>query len=282
MRDELGCPVICSVQGEDLFLEQLAPPYREQVQAKLRERAADVAGFIATSRYYAEHMGRLLQIPAERMHCVALGVSLEGLAPRPPGAAAHDAANPFVVGFLARACPEKGLHLLADAFRQLAGAVGPERVRLRIAGWAGERDRPFRQEVLDDLARHGLGGIVDCAGELDREHKAEFLRSLDVLSVPTVYHEPKGLFVLEALACGVPVVEPRHGAFPELLEATGGGLLVEPDSPRALAEALRGLCERPEEAARLGQRGHASLAGRYDDATMARRTVEVYERYLGG
>ena len=124
-----------------------------------------------------------------------------------------------------------------------------------------------------------LEGVVERVEELDRKGKAEFLRSLDVLSVPTVYREPKGLFVLEALACGVPVVQPAHGAFPEMIEETGGGLLVEPGSPSALADGLKRLMDDPALRRELGSRGRESVRRRFDEATMAAETVKVYERY---
>src|SRR5439155_14775107 len=114
----------------------------------------------------------------------------------------------------------------------------------------------------------------------DHASKVAFLQSLDVLSVPTTYHEPKGLYVLEAWANGVPVVQPTHGSFPELIEATGGGLHVEPNNPDALAAALRRMMDQPDERRRLGRLGHDAVHQRFDAATMARETVRVYERYL--
>ena len=90
--------------------------------------------------------------------------------------------------------------------------------------------------------------------------KVRFLHGIDVLSVPTTYREPKGLYVLEALANGVPVVQPRHGSFPELIEATGGGLLVNPDDPHDLARALRQLFDDPGSPRRAGPQGQGSGA----------------------
>src|SRR5207253_10441169 len=87
----------------------------------------------------------------------------------------------------------------------------------------------------------------------DHTAKVRVLQSIDVLSVPTVYKEPKGLYVLEAWANGVPVVQPRHGSFPELIDATGGGLLVNPEDPEDLARGLWQLMEQPREAADLGR-----------------------------
>jgi glycosyltransferase involved in cell wall biosynthesis len=276
MREALGVPVLCAVQGEDIFVEDLAEPYRTEVHALMRRKAQDVDGFIATSGYYAEFMAEYLQAPAERMHHVPLGLSLDGHGARSDG----PGQPPFVVGYLARLCPEKGLHLLADGFRQLSEQVGKEQVRLRIAGWVGERDRPYVDGVLGQLTSWGLDRSVEYVGEVDRQRKIDFLNDLHVLSVPTAYREPKGLFVLEALANGVPVVQPDHGAFPELIQATGGGLLVEPGSPEALAGALRELMDDPARRAGLGRTGKAVVHERFGDEVMARNTLNVYGAYV--
>jgi glycosyltransferase involved in cell wall biosynthesis len=88
------------------------------------------------------------------------------------------------------------------------------------------------------------------------------------------------LFVLEALANGVPVVQPRHGAFPELLGATGGGVLVQPDSPTALAQALAGLRRDPERRRGLGAQGKEVVHSRFGDGPMAEKTLELYQSLL--
>jgi glycosyltransferase involved in cell wall biosynthesis len=189
---------------------------------------------------------------------------------------------PFTVGYLARQCPEKGLHLLVEAFELLAADWPSDRPppRLAVAGWIGPRDRAWVEGLRGELAAAGLGEHAEMRGEVDRAGKLALLARLDVLSVPTVYRESKGLFVLEALAAGVPVVEPDHGAFPELIETTGGGLLVEPGSPPALAAALRRLADDPALARELGRRGRAAVAERHGAAAMAEATVDVYRRLL--
>ena len=147
--------------------------------------------------------------------------------------------------------------------------------RLRAAGYLGPRDRDYFEQAPQENARD-LGTAFEYAGSpKTHEEKVAFLKSLDVLSVPTVYREPKGLYVLEALANGVPVVQPRHGAFPEMLEATGGGLLVEPGDPEDLARALEELLKDPAGRMQFAHGGRAAVHSQYDDATMARRTLEI-------
>jgi glycosyltransferase involved in cell wall biosynthesis len=104
-----------------------------------------------------------------------------------------------------------------------------------------------------------------------------FLRSIDVFSVPSPYAEPKGLYLLEAMASGVPVVSPRHGAFPEMLERTGGGLLFEPNDPSRLADQVLALANDPRRAAELGRRGAEGVRRHYTVGRMAERALEVYE-----
>ena len=114
----------------------------------------------------------------------------------------------------------------------------------------------------------------------DHSSKVKFLRSLDVLSVPTTYREPKGLYILEALAAGVPVVQPRHGSFPELIEATGGGLLVNPNDPEDLAHTLGKLLADVAHREGLGRKGREVVRQRFTAERMARETALVYRKYL--
>jgi len=272
LRQALNVPLVCSWQGEEIFLQDLVEPYREQVHALLRRRAMDVDAFIAPGSVYAGVMADLLGVARDRVHHVPLGLQMEGHGgPRPirPD-------GPFIIGYLARICPEKGLHLLVEAFVELARSLGPEAVRLRVAGYLGGRDRAYLEKVKARVRNAGLLEAVEFLGEIDRRTKSEFLGSLDVLSVPTPYHEPKGLFVLEALANGTPVVQPDHGAFPELLAATGGGLLFAPDQPGDLVRALMELRDDPRLRHEMGRRGKESVRELFDDTLMARRTVKIY------
>jgi glycosyltransferase involved in cell wall biosynthesis len=281
LKQELDVPVVCSLQGEDLFLNQLREPWRSRVRDLLHERARDVDAFQVNSAWYADFMagyiGGVGGIDRRRMFVVPLGLSLEGYG----GGEVRREAGPPTIGYLARICPEKGLHVLVEAFRLLAERA-PGQVRLRVAGYLGARDRPYLEELEARIAGWGLSGSYERVGEVDREGKIRFLQSLDVLSVPTVYLEPKGLFVLEALAQGVPVVQPRHGAFPEMIEATGGGLLVEPDSPEDLARGLETLLRDGGLRRELGRRGRDAVHARFHDRAEAEGTLRVYETLLAG
>ncbi len=268
-----NAPVICTLQGEDLFLDGLDEPYRTQALDRIADHSRYVDAFVAVSDYYAHYMVEYLRIPEEKVHAAPLGISLEG-----HSAARTSHGNTFHIGYLARIAPEKGLHVLADAYHRLRQRPGLPPSKLLVAGWLGEESRGYLAGIERQMREWGLGDQFEYRGVLTREEKIEFLHSLDVLSVPTVYPDPKGTFVLEAMANSIPVVQPRCGAFPEIIETTGGGLLVEPNDPESLAEGLLSLWEDPDLALELGHRGYDGLREHYTAAHMARRTVDIWER----
>jgi glycosyltransferase involved in cell wall biosynthesis len=266
-----GAPVTCGLQGEDLFLDGLSEEDKGASLELIRSHERHVSAFLAVSDYYSSFMARYLGIPAAKIHVVPLGISLDGhdAAPRP-------APQPFTVGYFARIAPEKGLHLLVEAYRKLRRERGLEEARLLVAGYLDPGHRPYLELQRAALDKAGLGGEFRHLGALDRAAKIRFLQGLSVLSVPTTYAESKGLFVLEANANGVPVVQPRHGSFPEMVAQTGGGLLFEKGDTDALADALLGLARDPQRAQALGQQGAAGVRRHFSAARMAERTAEVY------
>jgi glycosyltransferase involved in cell wall biosynthesis len=276
LKARLGVPILCSLQGDDIYLEALPEPHRGRCLALIHEHCRHIDGFVATSAYYADFMAGYFAIPRGRIHVVYPGLNLQGHGePRPdaPG-------RPFTIGYFARICPEKGFHVLAEAFRLLKRRPGTEDSRLHASGWLGGNNRPWFDKVLGGLKDAGLEDHFHHLEAPDHAGKIRFLLGLDVLSVPTVYREPKGLYVLEALANGVPVVQPRHGSFPELIEATGGGLLVNPEDPADLADALHRLHENRSHALELGRKGKEAVHGRFHAERMASETAEIYQRYL--
>ena len=265
LKRALKRPVVCTLQGEDLFLEGLPEPYRAQSLELIRSQVRHVDAFVAVSEYYAGFMREYLRIPLEKMRTVPLGINLDGYVMRE-----RDEKRPFTVGYFARVAPEKGLHLLAEAFHILRRSA-PD-ARLEVAGYLGAEHENYLQQ-----AARSTGDGFNYRGELDKDGKIAYLRSLDVLSVPATYDEPKGIFLLEAMACGVPVVQPRRGAFTEVVEKTGGGLLVEKDSAESLAAGLLELYRNPTRAAELGRNGFAAVREHYSVGLMAERTAAVFK-----
>jgi len=276
LRAALGRPVCCTLQGEELFIDGLLPPYRERVLDLIRSNVSHVDRFIAVSDYEKAFMADLLDIKPDRVSVVPLGINVTGYAT----AAQRD--DVFRVGYFARVAPEKGLHVLADAYLRFRRRLPPTaQVRCEAAGYMSPSFQSYLDSVKAAFTAGGYGQEFTYRGTLDRGEKINFLRRLDLLSVPATYGEPKGIFLLEAMACGVPVVQPRRGAFIEVVERTGGGVLVEPGDPESLAEAMFQLwSDRPRLEA-LGKRAFAEVRAHYSIERSVDRLLEVY-RGMGG
>jgi glycosyltransferase involved in cell wall biosynthesis len=270
LREALRRPVCCTLQGEELFLNGLTAPYRDRAVALIREQARQVDRFIAVSRYCATFMSELLEIPPARIDVVPLGIRMDGYERR------DGSDDVFRVGYFARVAPEKGLHVLADAYVRFRRRIGSARARLEAAGYLGRAHESYLSEVRQLLQQAGLGEEFRYGGAVDRAGKVGFLRELDVLSVPATYDEPKGMFLLEAMASGVPVVQPRRGGFVEIVEKTGGGLLVEPDRPDSLADALYRLWSDRSLLRTLSSRAFDGVRAHYTIEQSAIRLLDVY------
>ena len=275
LKEVFHVPVVCLLQGEDAFLNAMGK-WTDEAWETAAQRSQDVDAFIAVSKYYGDLMGRRLRIPPQRMHIVHNGISLDGFHP-------HEAplANP-TIGFFARMIPGKGLHLVVDAFLALKKKGHIPNLKLKVGGAKTEADEKYVQEQQAKITAAGFAADVSWAYNVTFEKKVEFLRGITLLSVPTIYGESFGLYILESLASGAPVVQPRSGAFPELIEATGGGVLCEPNSAAALAAAMEPLLLNANEARALGERGRQSVLREFSIERMARRVLDVYESARAG
>lgn len=287
LRQAIGRPVCCTLQGEDLFIDGLREPYRSQALALIREHSRHIDAFIAVSHFYAERMSGYLGIPREKIHVVPLGINLTDYDAAPERA--RTAESPFTIGYFARIAPEKGLHVLVDAWIRLRREPGIERVRLAAAGYLAPEHHGYLRQIEQTVAAAGLADDFRYHGKLERREKLEFLRQIDLFSMPTTYPEPKGLPVLEALASGVPVVQPGWGSFPEMLAQTGGGLLFEsPASPHdqldptELAARIAELWRNPELARDLGRTGQRGVHEHYRVETMAAQALDLYAGIAAG
>ncbi len=269
IKRHFGVPVVCSLSGEAEFLAGLSEPYRSACQELLREDARHIDWFIGSCDDQVRSMARILNNIADRTSTILPGITLDGYRDRP-----RQRRDRFVVGFLARIAETKGLETLAEAIEQLRRRQPRLPVDLRVAGWRNTRTQKYVDRLRERF------GFTD-RGYLSREDKIGFLGGIDAFSVPTCYPAAKGLYVLEALAAEVPVVQPRIGIFPEIIAATGGGLLCEPHDSSELATKLEQLATDPEAASAMGKRGRAAIIDRFHVDRMASDTYRIYEHLWG-
>lgn len=262
---ELGVPVVCSLQGEDSFLDTLPEPYRTHCWAAMQTNARSVRRFIAPSQFYADHMRQRLDAAEGQIQVLPNGIDATAFTTASPDP------NWPVIGYFARMIHGKGLTTLVDAFIELAKRGRVPRVKLRIGGAKTPVDEQYVAGLAGRLTAAGLASRVEWHPNLSFKDKVHFFHDLTVFSVPATYGEAFGLYVIEAAASGVPVVQPDHGAFPELIAATEGGILCKPDDSTALADALESLLNDDELREKMSKTAMAKVRQDFSASRMAER-----------
>jgi glycosyltransferase involved in cell wall biosynthesis len=288
LKSELKRPLVCMLQGEDFFLNSLPEPHRRECWKTVAERSSDADLFIAPSRYFGELMRGRLELAADRVRVIHNGINLEGYRDDSPpvlkegntSLSGRGNSGP-VLGYLARMCREKGLDTLTDAYIKIRKRGRVADLRLCVAGSLGSADEPLVRSLKRKLGDAGLQNSVEFHPNVDHATKLALLKSFSVFSVPALYGEGFGLYVIEALAAGTPVVQPNCAAFPELVELTGGGVLYDPGSPDGLADGIEDLLLNPERARALGATGRKAVFERLSAETMARNVAEALKAIEG-
>lgn len=269
IRSELGIPVLGSLQGEDSFLDSLDEPWRTRCWDTLAERSRDVSAFIAPSRYYAGLMGERMKLGPDQIRVIPNGVANTDFSVAP------NAPEIPTIGYLARMVANKGLGTVIDAFILLKKRGHVPKARLIVAGAMTAHDEHYVESLRQKLNSAGCQNEVELRPNIDRAEKTTFLQQLTLLSVPATYGEAFGLYIVEAWACGVPVVQPNCAAFTDLVESTGAGRLFEPANTQSLVDEWEKLLANPAEARALGLKGRAAVEGDFSLSRMAERFVEA-------
>ncbi len=275
LKSGLGVPVVCLLSGEDTFLDALPAALRDTTWRTLAERCREVDLFIAPSRYFADLMSRRLSLRPDQICVVPNGINLDGYSP--PQDARAKADTPPVLGYFARMCPEKGLDTLIDAYLLLKQRDTSRNLRLHVGGGCGPGDEAFVAEQRRKLTDAGVLADVQFSPNVDHAAKLAFYEGLTLFSAPALYGEAFGLYLIEALAAGVPLVQPRHAAFPEIIETTRGGILCEPGDPNALADAIESLLRDPRRARELGAAGRDAVHRDFTIERMAANYLNAFK-----
>jgi glycosyltransferase involved in cell wall biosynthesis len=272
---ELSTPVICQFQGEDNFLDALPEPYRTQCWSEATARARDVRLFISPSQYFAGQMQGRLKLAPERIRVAPNGISLDGYPE------ANVTRTGQVIGFFARMNRDKGLDLLVEAFLQLRQEPATREAKLVVGGFCGPAEASFVARLRERIHEAGAAEAVTFHPNVDRAEKLRLLGQMRVFSVPARMSEAFGLYVVEALAAGLPVVLPDRGAFSEIVSRTGGGILYGAEDVEGLKLSLGALLQNPEHASHLGSMGRAKVREGYGAIAMAKSVESIYATVLG-
>lgn len=270
LRRLLDVPVVVFAQDEDVWLDSLESPYNVRCWDALRNTTGDLEAILAVSKTYASFIASRLDLDNGKVFCVYPGIDPSVYRP------SHPEVGSPTVGYLSKMTESLGLGTLVEAVIRLRHEKGLENVRLRALGGLTGDDHAFVEGLRRRLAAEGMSDAAEFLPGVDRESRIAFIEGLTVMSVPMPNGEAFGTFILESLAAGVPVVLPHAGGFPEVVAATGGGLLYPPDDVSALTGALAGLLKDRASASAMGQRGKQAVSSSFTVDRMAADLEQLF------
>jgi len=274
VRDEVKVPVVCSLQDEDVWVDAMHEDHREKMWNLLAEKGKDVDAFIAVSDFFAGVMQKRMSIPGNILH--VLHVSVDPIA----YSYTKPAAEPQVIGYVSRMCEENGFEVLIDAFIRLKENPAFCTLKLKATGGMTGDDTKFINKQLKKLKQKDIIRDFEIQPDFTATALQDFFKSITVLSVPVLKGEAFGLYQLEALASGVPLVQPEIGAFPEIINVTGGGVTYNPNTASALADKLAEVLLNPMKLEAMSQAGRKAVEENFDCGKLSEKMVEIYKSLI--
>jgi len=271
LRNELGAGVVCSLQDENEWVDLMDREYQIKVWDLMARKTVDVDCFVTASQYYSEKSREKLKLPEEKIKVINGGIDLEGYERSPLPF------DPPVIGYLCRMSEYFGLGILIDAFLALKKDDRYRDIKLHLTGGHSNDDKPFLNSQMKKIAEHGFKDDVAIFDDFCKRSRISFLKSLTLLSVPVPEGEAFGAYQVEALAAGVPVVQPNAGCYPEFIEKTGGGIIYEPNTGEKLAAAMASLLSDPDKLRKLGEQGRRIVLEDYSIDQMAKNIARIYQ-----
>ncbi len=274
IRDELQIPVVCSLQDEDVWVDAMDEPYRSQIWKLMGEKALDTDALIAVSDFFANKMKGKMSIPEGKLHVVHIGVDPSKYSVKIPNL------DVPTIGYLSRSNEENGFEVLVDAFIKLKETPTFSNAKLKVTGGKTGDDEKFIKRQVDKLKRKGYQNDIEFIEDFRTEVLGSFFEGLTLLSVPVLEGEALGLYQLESLASGIPIVQPALGAFPEIVATTSGGAIYQPNTPEALAHKLAEVLSNPEQIKQMSINGRKAVEEKFNTAILIQRMIGVYETVI--
>ena len=271
LKEKTEVPVLCSLQDEDVWVDAMQPKFQQKIWDLMHERAEDVDALVAVSNFFAETMKKQMNLPAEKVHTFYLGVDASDY---------HYISTkqkPRNVGYISRMCHENGFDIVVDAFIALKKLPGYEDVKLIATGGSTGDDAKYIKEQKQKIKENNLENSFDILPEFEGDTRHDFFKKVSLISVPVRIGEAFGMYLLESMASGVPVVQPALGAFPEIIELSGGGVTYMPNSPEKLCETWTELLNNPEKLEKLSMNGYEGTKKKFNIHNHAAEIIGLYE-----
>lgn len=270
LKKRMNVKIVCSLLNEDDWLDEMVEPYQTKAWKMISQEAANVDAFITPSNYYKNLFISKTGVPDNHFHIIPLAVNAADLTDIKSG-------NQYpALGYFCRINYQNGFDKLVDAFIELKAGNSLPGLTLHISGGFTGDDKPFIAEQIKKLKSQGLKSSVRLYSEFQGNSKQEFFSNIDIMSVPVRKYDGYGLYILEANAAGVPVVQPSTGAFPEIIGKTVGGITYSPDTTSELASNLLKLFKDDTLRKQLGENGRKNVEKELSLDKMSAGLSEVY------
>ena len=271
LKEKIGVPVLCSLQDEDVWIDPMQPHFQDKIWNLMHERAKDVDMLVSVSHFFAGMMKRRMNLPDDKVKTIHLGVDANDYQ------YLSTTGKPRNVGYISRMCHKDGLDIVVDAFINLKKKPGFEDVKLIATGGSTGDDAQFLKEQKQKLKANNLLESFEISPDFEGKSVNDFFKKVVMVSVPVRIGEAFGMYLLESMASGVPVVQPALGAFPEIIELSGGGVNYSPNTPEKLSETWAGLLNNPEKLEKLSRAGYEGTKKHFNIHNHAIEIIELYE-----
>jgi glycosyltransferase involved in cell wall biosynthesis len=274
LKHTLGKPVVCSLQNEDDWVDAMIEPYRSKAWALIAQEEKHIDLFIASSAYFKQLFIEKTGVDEAKIKVVPTAIEVDekhGVDARPEIPA---------LGFYSRLNQMNGLDKLIDAYILLREKEEFADLKLHLSGGYTHDEKDFINDQIAKLKNAGLENEVILYNSFTGNQKKSFFSSIDLLCVPVRKHDAFGLYLLEAISAGVAVVQPATGSFPEIIEATQGGITYFPDTVEKLAETLTESLSNRIALHKMGQKGREVISKELTPRAMAIAIKEAYLKVL--
>ncbi len=270
IKNDLGIPVVCSLQDEDVWINAMEKTWQDRMWNVMSEKAQDVAAFVAVSQYFGDLMKKKMNIPDDKIHVIPIGADPANYMVNEPQL------DPPVIGYLSRMNEENGFEIFIDAFLELKKDPKFANAQLRVSGGKTGDDKRFIKMQNSKLEQVGILSDIEYFDDFKSKVSIDFFDGLSLQSVPVLQGEAFGLYQLEALASGIPTVQPNLAAFPEIAKTSGGGVVYEPNDAKSLASKWKEVLSDPDKLKRMGENGRKAVEEKYNLKALTDRMIEVY------
>jgi glycosyltransferase involved in cell wall biosynthesis len=251
LKKYLDVRIVCSLQNEDDWINEMAEPYQGKAWKMISEEAVNIDAFISPSRYYKDFFVSKTGYSGNNIHIIPSGIDVNQ-------SIKTSINHKFpAIGYYCRVNYQNGFDKLVDAFIDLKSSKGMHDLTLHVCGGYTADDKPFINEQIKKIRDHGYKSYVKIYPEFHGTGKQQFFSNIDIMSVPVRKYDGYGLYLLEANAAGVPVVQPATGGFPEIIEITKGGIIYQPDTVDELSASLYNLLKDVDKLKMLGENGRS-------------------------